>query len=128
DLAGLGWDLWILVSTIGAFTIAAGVLVFLANVWASLRNGERASNDPWDGATLEWKTESPPPAYNFAVIPMVGSRRPYWDEKHGGHGTPAGAPGMHAEAAGAEQHFHMPSPSIYPAVLALGVLVIMFGL
>jgi cytochrome c oxidase subunit 1 len=38
--------------------------------------------DPWDGFTLEWKTASPPPSYNFDKIPTVRSRRPLWDEKH----------------------------------------------
>src|SRR5262249_17715006 len=121
---GMGWDLWNLVSTIGAFTIAVGVLVFLINLWQSMRNGEKATNDPWDGATLEWKAASPPAVHNFDVIPIVRSRRPFWDEKHGPHGTDTGA----APAQPAMEHFHMPSPSIYPIILAFGVLTIMFGL
>jgi cytochrome c oxidase subunit 1 len=41
-----------------------------------------AGADPWDAWTLEWSTTSPPPEYNFAVIPSVESRRPLWDLKH----------------------------------------------
>jgi cytochrome c oxidase subunit 1 len=136
----MGWDLWNLVSTIGAFIIALGVLIFLVNIWLSLRSGEHADGDPWDGASLEWKTASPPPSYNFAVIPTVASRRPFWDEKYGsGRGAPqaalaaaAGAmpsPSAAADAApAAAEQFHMPSPSIYPAIFAFGLLVMMFGL
>ena len=43
---------------------------------------EPAGDDPWDAWTLEWTTTSPPPAYNFATIPTVKSRRPLWDLKH----------------------------------------------
>jgi cytochrome c oxidase subunit 1 len=50
-------------------------------VW-SLRHGRPAGDDPWDAWTLEWATASPPPAYNFDVIPTVHSRRPLWDQKH----------------------------------------------
>ena len=42
----------------------------------------KAGPDPWDAWTLEWSVSSPPPAYNFASIPVVGSRRPLWDRKH----------------------------------------------
>jgi cytochrome c oxidase subunit I len=79
---GLGWDWSNLVSTIGAFVIAAGALALAANVWRSLRTGEPAGNDPWDAYTLEWFTLSPPPAYNFESIPTVRGKRPLWDRKH----------------------------------------------
>ncbi len=52
------------------------------NVLISYWKGEIAGNDPWDAWTLEWSTSSPPPAYNFASIPVVASRRPLWDLKH----------------------------------------------
>src|SRR5687767_8167499 len=77
--SGLNWDLWNLVSTIGSFSIAVSMLIFLYNVFYSSRRGQRAGNDPWDGATLEWTVSSPPPHYNFATLPTVTSARPYWD-------------------------------------------------
>jgi cytochrome c oxidase subunit 1 len=79
---GRGWDIWNLIVTIGVVFQAAGILVFAANlVWSYLR-GRTAGNDPWDAWTLEWSTSSPPPEYNYAVIPTVRSRRPLWDLKH----------------------------------------------
>jgi cytochrome c oxidase subunit 1 len=79
---GRGWDMLNLVVTIGVFFQAAGVLVFVANLLRSYFRGSLAGADPWDAWTLEWSTISPPPPYNFAVIPVVRSRRPLWDLKH----------------------------------------------
>jgi cytochrome c oxidase subunit I len=79
---GRGWDVWNVIITIGAFFQAAAILVFLYNLLWSYFNGEIAGSDPWDAWTLEWTTTSPPPAYNFATIPEVKSRRPLWDLKH----------------------------------------------
>jgi len=79
---GRGWDTWNLIVTLGVFFQAAAVLVLVMNLFWSYFRGERAGSDPWDAWTLEWSTASPPPAYNFAEIPTVRSRRPLWDLKH----------------------------------------------
>src|SRR6202049_2313841 len=79
---GRGWDTWNFIVTIGVFFQAAGILVFLGNLIWSYFRGKLAGNDPWDAWTLEWSANSPPPAYNFALIPTVQSRRPLWDLKH----------------------------------------------
>jgi cytochrome c oxidase subunit 1 len=78
----LGWNDLNLLATIGAFTIAAAILVFIWNVIITLRSGEQASSDPWDAFTLEWDTTSPPQPYNFATVPIVRSRRPFYDKKN----------------------------------------------
>src|SRR5438094_2136945 len=77
-----GWDVWNLIVTIGVFFQALGIVVFVSNLVCSYFKGETAGSDPWDAWTLEWSTPSPPPAYNFAVIPTIKSRRPLWDLKH----------------------------------------------
>jgi cytochrome c oxidase subunit I len=79
---GRGWDIWNFIVTVGVFFQAAGILVFLGNLAWSYFRGKAAGSDPWDAWTLEWSTNSPPPAYNFASIPVVKSRRPLWDLKH----------------------------------------------
>jgi cytochrome c oxidase subunit I len=79
---GRGWDIWNLLSTIGAFLQAAGAICLVFNLLWSGRKGKIAGDDPWDAWTLEWATTSPPPDYNFETLPEVRSRRPLWDLKH----------------------------------------------
>src|ERR1700720_264367 len=79
---GRGWDVWNLIVTIGVFFQALGTVIFVTNLLWSYFKGKDAGSDPWDAWTLEWSTLSPPPAYNFASIPVVKSRRPLWDLKH----------------------------------------------
>jgi cytochrome c oxidase subunit I+III len=78
---GLGWGTLNLLETLGAYLLAAGLLLVVANLVISLRRGARAGNDPWGGDTLEWSTSSPPPAYNYAVIPRVSSPYAMWDRE-----------------------------------------------
>ncbi|SFN89494.1 cytochrome c oxidase subunit I [Nitrosospira briensis] len=77
----MGWDGVNMITSVGSFLFALGVLIFLVNVVISLKRGALAGPNPWDAATLEWTTSSPPPAYNFAVIPTVASRHPLWEDR-----------------------------------------------
>ena len=77
--ASAGWSGYNLVSTIGAFILALGVLLTLVNVIHSLKSGKRAGNDPWHANTLEWFTTSPPPENNFDVVPRIRSVEPMKD-------------------------------------------------
>ena len=78
---GMGWDWLNLITTIGSFLFAFGVLLLFVNLVASLRRGRIAGANPWDAPTLEWSVSSPPPPYNFAVIPRVASRHPLWEDR-----------------------------------------------
>ncbi len=80
--AGLGLELPNLLSTIGAFVVAASVVLFVVNGLVSLYRGVIAPPNPWGAASLEWAVGSPPPVYNFAHVPVVESRTPLWDLDH----------------------------------------------
>ena len=97
-----GWPELNLLSSIGAFMIAASMLPFLWNVFITLRGPRNAPDDPWEGNTLEWATSSPPPTYNFDSLPPIRSERPLFDLRHGrtshvAAALPAGAGETHAE-------------------------------
>ncbi|MBV9005677.1 MAG: cbb3-type cytochrome c oxidase subunit I [Solirubrobacterales bacterium] len=78
-----GWGTLNELETIGAGIIALGVLVFLVNVWTSLRRRVPAGDDPWLGHTLEWATSSPPPPLNFdRPLPPIRSYAPLLDLRH----------------------------------------------
>jgi heme/copper-type cytochrome/quinol oxidase subunit 3 len=77
-----GWEALNAASTIGAFIMSLGVLIFLWNLIRSLREGKVAGDNPWDAFTLEWATASPPGRENFEHVPPVKSRRPVWDMNH----------------------------------------------
>jgi cytochrome c oxidase subunit I len=80
---GMGWNTLNMITSIGSFVFAIGVLLLIVNVLKSLKSGAPAGNNPWDAPTLEWATTSPPPPYNFPVIPTVASRHPLWEEQLG---------------------------------------------
>ncbi|HEX2173961.1 MAG TPA: cytochrome c oxidase subunit I, partial [Dehalococcoidia bacterium] len=138
--SGMGWDFWNMVETIGVFIIIVGMLLLVWAIIKGLREGEPAPADPWDGRTLEWTIPSPPPVYNFATIPHVHSRDPFWVEKygsgHGDHGAPVRASAQqqqHTSVAHADDHdgghgIHMPWPSYWPIITAAGVALSMGGL
>jgi heme/copper-type cytochrome/quinol oxidase subunit 3 len=117
--ADLGWNFWNLVSTVGAFALGLGVLLVLVNLLRSFRVGAPAPPDPWDGRTLEWRTSSPPPPHDFDAIPPVYGRDTFWREKYGDRQgrrpAPPAPPPLDAHG------IHMPAPSVWPAVTALGV-------
>jgi cytochrome c oxidase subunit I len=71
--------LYNLISTIGSFILAAGVIATIVNVWLSLKVGAIAGPDPWKANTLEWFTTSPPPVNNYDTVPLVRSAEPMKD-------------------------------------------------
>ncbi|MGC4191475.1 MAG: cytochrome c oxidase subunit I [Thermomicrobiales bacterium] len=148
---GSGWWFWNAVVSFGALVLGASILLFLYNIAYSLKRGQVAGPNPWDASTLEWATSSPPPVYNFAVIPHISQRDPLWAEKYGIHTedsevdiTLAGREIGEIEAPDEDEHdqmrrrlatddteplhIHMPNPSWYPIVGAIGMFLMMFGL
>jgi cytochrome c oxidase subunit I+III len=77
-LAGMGWEAVNMISTIGSFVVAIGVLLYVINIVRSLRSGAPAPDNPWGAGTLEWATTSPPQHYNFRLPPAVNSLYPLW--------------------------------------------------
>ena len=73
------WTAYNLISTVGSYVLAIGVLLTIVNVALTLRNGTVAGPDPWKANTLEWFPPSPPPENNFDVIPRVRSVEPMKD-------------------------------------------------
>jgi cytochrome c oxidase subunit I+III len=141
--SGMGWSGINLLETIGSYFLAAGLLLVVGNLLVSLRRGAPAGPDPFGGATLEWSVSSPPPPYNYPVIPKVSSPYPMWDEADReedarrltrgdlvldeGHETPSSTV-LDAEL---EEVLEMPSESWSPIVLAIAVsgifAMLMFG-
>ena len=131
--AHVGWTLLNFMESIGAYLLAAGLVLIVANLAVSMRRGERAGNDPWGGDTLEWSTTSPPPPYNYPVIPTVSSPYAMWDSEDrerdnrrlqrgegvlaAGHETPATS----VQDAGVDEILSMPASSPWPALLALAL-------
>jgi cytochrome c oxidase subunit 1 len=126
---------WNLISTIGAFTIALGVFLFIVNVVKTARSREVTPGDPWDARTLEWITASPPKEHNFDRIPHVHELDEFFhlkyaeDEETGELRQVRTYEEILAEQeTNADQHIHMPSPSYWPIVLAIGLPIIGYGL
>ena len=79
----LGWNGLNFTATVGAFLVGVALLLFLWNVWRSMRGPQTAPDDPWEGNSLEWVTSSPPPHHNFHQIPQIISSRPAFDLRRG---------------------------------------------
>ena len=138
--AQMGWDTTNLVISAGSFLFAAGVLLLPLNVLISLRRGRPAGDNPWGAPTLEWATSSPPPEYNFAVIPTVASRHPLWEEAldhqggrsvlHRGMALDQGREALAVSPLDGDPQLvlKMPEDTPVPFLLAVAVSVLFIGL
>jgi cytochrome c oxidase subunit I len=136
---GMGWNTLNMITSIGSFVFAIGVLLLIINVLKSLKSGATAGNNPWDAPTLEWATTSPPPPYNFAVIPTLASRHPLWEDRLGDEARSSIDRGMLLDAgketigttaldAVPNMILEMPEDSYAPFLLTVGLSVLFVGM
>jgi cytochrome c oxidase subunit 1 len=140
-----GWWFWNAMSTLGALLIAASIMVFLLNVQKTARSRQEVPANPWDAATLEWAIPSPPPVYNFRITPIITHRDQLWHDKYDAvparreavadaivelDQLPADSPvGVAVAEAQAEVgNIHLPNPSYYPLMCAIGILLLVAGI
>jgi len=135
--AYVGWTALNALESAGAYVLAMGLVLVVANLAGSLFVGARAGRNPWRGETLEWATTSPPPPYNYAVIPTVSSAYPMWDREDrerdadrlaGGEGVLAQGhetPASTVQDADLDEVLSMPPHSVWPPIVGL-IVVLMF--
>ena len=137
----MGWDIYNLIATVGAFIIALSVLVFIINFFWMLTRGPRAGGNPWDGDSLEWSTPSPPVPHGYTRLPVVRSRHPMWDQENLTEGSPETVKLVEALArwplkwraavvtttldARPQEVFRVANPSIWPFIAAVGMTTIL---
>ena len=121
--SGQGWDTFNLISSIGAYMLVVSTSIFVYNFFRSRKKGEIAGSNPWGAGTLEWSIPSPPPEYNFAVVPTVTSRYPLWE----GNEADAESARINSQEGKTADDLHivLPYSTIKPLIVA-GSMVIMF--
>lgn len=131
------WEWENLASTVGAYLMAAAVLLFIVNFVRSSRHGAPVRSNPWDAGTLEWAIPLPSPSYTFRSIPVIESRYPLWDRpalpesiERGEHLLASARAGLRLTAntsatrADSTHTAILPPPSYTPLSAALALLLI----
>ena len=116
------WQPYLMVAAFGAFVVLLGIASMVMQLYVSIRDRRKTadvSGDPWDGRTLEWATSSPPPAYNFAVLPEVRDREAFLEMKERGvaYRRPA-----------AYEDIHMPKNSMVGVAMGAFAFVLGFAM
>ncbi len=138
-----GWWIYNLLSTIGAFVLFSGILVFIANLLYSRYRGQLAGDNPWGADSLEWSVASPPPNQGFSIPPIVRSRHPLWDQDDLHSGEPRVRNLLRALSqwpltwraalvtgvndGQPEEVIRVSGPSIWPFVAACGTVLLFVG-
>jgi len=101
-----------MIITVGAFLTAIGTLVFVWNVYKSMKGPVVAGPNPWGSYTIDWATTSPPVPHNFNNLPVVESREPLWDDEEA----------ILAQTMGeVKKPIYLPNSSYWPIFTAFGV-------
>ena len=128
---------WNLAVTIGAFTIALGILIFMFNWTYSKRRGAPSGLDPWDARTIEWTIPNPTPEYNYAEVPTVTGLDHFWHLKYTQDDEGRALRRDDADEIIADLDYrgshpsspvHLPSPSYFPILMAMGLPLIAYGI
>lgn len=138
--AGLGWDIYNLISTLGSMLLGLGILLLIINYIVSHLNGGDTPNNPWEADSLEWAVSSPPINYGFATLPIIRSRHPLWQQESLNEGDEKVVKLVNALSqwptqwraalvtsmvdAQPEEVFRVNGPSIWPFITAVGVIII----
>jgi cytochrome c oxidase subunit 1/cytochrome c oxidase subunit I+III len=133
---GLGLGALNMLTTVGSFVLAIGILISLYNLFFSMRFGTIAGKNPWNADTLEWGTDSPPAPYATVHIPTVISRSPLWDdhdEEYDPDGSRVMDQGRQTPATtwlDAEPYAisKMPTETLAPLLLALALFIIFIAM
>jgi len=115
------WTPYLIAAFLGALFVFAGIILMLVQIYVSVRDRKRnldLTGDPWNARTLEWATPSPPPFYNFAVVPKADELDAFHEAKKRGLPPP---PKKYAP-------IHMPKNTGVPLILNIWILVLCFAL
>jgi cytochrome o ubiquinol oxidase subunit 1 len=128
----MSWRPWLIAAFCGACLILLGIILIAVQLLVSIRNRRELrdlTGDPWNGRSLEWALPSPPPPWNFSLLPEIEALDPWWEAKrlHGGEMPAVHAPAGrdHHEAGlryGAHDELHMPRNT------AMGIFVALFAI
>jgi cytochrome o ubiquinol oxidase subunit I len=120
----LSWQPWLVLAAVGVAIIMAGIASQIIQLVVSIRARDRlrVGDDPWNGRTLEWSTVSPPPPWNFAVLPQVAGADALWMAKQQAQGNPA-----HIDQSGEYKPIEMPKNSAIGFINAFFAVVTGFA-
>ncbi|MFV0436464.1 MAG: cbb3-type cytochrome c oxidase subunit I [Desulfopila sp.] len=113
------WQPWLIVAWIGMAIIGFGIFAMIVQLVLSIKNRDKLrdeTGDPWDGRTLEWRTSSPPPEYNFATVPTVEGLDAFWQMKEKQTAYPREV-----------EYTDIEMPKNRPHGFAIGMLATVFG-
>jgi len=133
----MGLEPWNIAVTVGSFIIATSIAVFIYNWRHSRRHGEPSGLDPWDARTIEWTIPNPTPEYNYAHPPTITRLDEFWHMKYDEdeEGRAVRKPDademinqLEYDGLNPSGPIHLPAPTYFPIVMALGIPIAFYGI